>query len=226
MPSGSRGRGATRPRGAMGIKFHCPKGHKLNVKAFLAGKKGVCPKCGAKVMIPTVSEGGEEDSELDEHDPTAARGDHGGNGAAAAALHVAPKLTPVATGPADPISEAPTAVWYVRPPNGMQYGPARGDVMRQWLLEGRVSGDSLVWREGWPDWRAAAQLFPELQSPSELVAASMPVVAAQPATTARLRNQAPAPAPKRSNWLLIALIGLGLLCVALGGALVFVWLGR
>src|SRR5687767_8410491 len=52
----------------MGIKFHCPKGHKLNVKAFLAGKKGVCPKCGTKVRIPLQSEAGLVDSDLEETD--------------------------------------------------------------------------------------------------------------------------------------------------------------
>src|SRR6187402_2516092 len=36
----------------MGIRFSCPNGHKLNVKEFLAGKRGVCPQCGAKFIIP------------------------------------------------------------------------------------------------------------------------------------------------------------------------------
>lgn len=39
----------------MGIRFFCPRGHKLNVKAELAGKIGICPKCGEKMMIPLVS---------------------------------------------------------------------------------------------------------------------------------------------------------------------------
>ena len=43
------------------------------------------------------------------------------------------------TGAHDPIAEAPAAIWYVRPPTGGQYGPARGDVIVQWLSEGRVS---------------------------------------------------------------------------------------
>ena len=45
----------------MGIRFNCPNGHKLNVKEFLAGKRGVCPQCGAKFVIPVASEslGGE-----------------------------------------------------------------------------------------------------------------------------------------------------------------------
>jgi hypothetical protein len=36
----------------MGIRFFCPNGHKLNVKEHLAGKRGVCPQCGAKFTIP------------------------------------------------------------------------------------------------------------------------------------------------------------------------------
>jgi hypothetical protein len=40
----------------MGIRFSCPSGHKLNVKNFLAGKRGVCPQCGAKFVIPMPTE--------------------------------------------------------------------------------------------------------------------------------------------------------------------------
>jgi hypothetical protein len=39
----------------MGIRFLCPNGHKLHVKANLAGRKGACPTCGAKVIIPEES---------------------------------------------------------------------------------------------------------------------------------------------------------------------------
>jgi hypothetical protein len=79
--------------------------------------------------------------------------------AAVAAATVAP---PAPTQPADPITESPDAVWYVRPPSGGQYGPASGEIMRKWVAEGRVSADSLVWREGWPDWKPAESQFPEL----------------------------------------------------------------
>jgi hypothetical protein len=34
--------------------------------------------------------------------------------------------------------------------------------MSAWLAEGRVSADSLVWREGWRDWREAGAVFPHL----------------------------------------------------------------
>jgi len=39
----------------MGIRFICPNGHKLHVKAFQAGRRGICPHCGAGVAIPTES---------------------------------------------------------------------------------------------------------------------------------------------------------------------------
>ena len=40
----------------MGIRFSCPNGHKLNVKTFLAGKRAICPDCGAKVIVPNSPE--------------------------------------------------------------------------------------------------------------------------------------------------------------------------
>jgi hypothetical protein len=40
----------------MGIRFSCPNGHKLNVKTFLAGKRAICPDCGAKVIVPSLLE--------------------------------------------------------------------------------------------------------------------------------------------------------------------------
>ena len=63
---------------------------------------------------------------------------------------------------ADPLTEAGDVVWYVRPVSGGQFGPAAGDVMRGWLAEGRISADSLVWREGWRDWQEAGSVFPQL----------------------------------------------------------------
>src|SRR4051812_11314530 len=47
----------------MGIRFSCPSGHKLNVKTFLAGKRGVCPQCGAKFVIPTTEDSADFEAE-------------------------------------------------------------------------------------------------------------------------------------------------------------------
>jgi hypothetical protein len=236
----------------MGIRFHCPNGHKLNVKAFLAGKKGVCPKCGTRVRIPTASEPGLEGSDLEEQEASSL-GPRPGNGSAAGAVNsnslaqaaaatfqngglataglatavkaeiveptVPPVPTPLGTG-SDPISEAPTAIWYVRPPSGGQYGPARGDIMRNWLSEGRVSSDSLVWREGWTDWRTAGQLFPSLQTVAPSPAVAAPAVTATTSTRVSVRQ----PKKRTSSGAAIGMIvGLALLCLALVAVLAFLF---
>jgi hypothetical protein len=43
----------------MGIRFTCPNGHKLHVKEFLAGRKGICPQCGTKILIPNAEAEGQ-----------------------------------------------------------------------------------------------------------------------------------------------------------------------
>ena len=42
----------------MGIRFFCQCGYRMNVKSFLAGKRGVCPHCGCSVNIPLESQVG------------------------------------------------------------------------------------------------------------------------------------------------------------------------
>jgi hypothetical protein len=229
----------------MGIKFHCPNGHKLNVKAFLAGKKGICPKCGTKMLIPPVSEAGladsEGDSDLEETDPSQAAAKSNGSGSvrtagAATQTAAAPSAPAVSAAPAtaatstanDPIAEAPAAIWYVRPPTGGQYGPARGDIMRKWITEGRVSSDSLVWREGWTDWQNAGKLFPTLNESGSHAAsqAAAPVVSTTIPLSAKASQRAATryETKKRdSNTMAIAiLVGLGILCLILISILVFV----
>lgn len=40
----------------MGIVAYCPQGHRIKVKNQLAGRKGVCPECGARFRIPFESQ--------------------------------------------------------------------------------------------------------------------------------------------------------------------------
>ena len=70
-------------------------------------------------------------------------------------------IEPVVAPPAWPqaILEAPGATWYVRPPAGGQYGPAPANIFCEWLTEHRVTRDSLVWRDGWPQWLVAEDVF-------------------------------------------------------------------
>jgi hypothetical protein len=129
---------------------------------------------------------------------------------------------PVAAMPAaviDPIAEAPQAVWYVRPPAGGQYGPAAGDVMRKWLAEGRVSAEALVWREGWPDWRKGARVFPSLAPTTAVapVSPGAPVTSAVPSPAAARRTARP---PRKRNSTALAVTAIVVLLLASIGLLI------
>jgi hypothetical protein len=56
-----------------------------------------------------------------------------------------------------------------------QYGPAVGEEFRNWIKEGRVTGDTLVWRQDWAEWKLAGVVFPELQSAAVGQAAAAPM---------------------------------------------------
>jgi hypothetical protein len=162
----------------MGIKFLCPNGHKLNVKSFLSGQRAICPKCGARLLVPTPEEAAAARAASGlmtavSAGPLPAGGDTDVDLASPGTLSGSDSTTPTDSSAAPPapvrrasavdaIAEAPEAVWYVRPATGGQFGPAAAEVMRGWLNEGRVGASSLVWRAGWPEWRAAAAVFPQL----------------------------------------------------------------
>jgi hypothetical protein len=71
-------------------------------------------------------------------------------------------------------ASAPNAAWYVRPPSGGQYGPADQQLLQLWILENRVTGDSLLWREGQTQWIPSATLLPELYSSESLSQSDAP----------------------------------------------------
>lgn len=167
----------------MGIRVFCPKGHKLHVKAFLAGKRAICPKCGSKFEIPAKemppdderqarSDAGEVPDALAESASVASgRSEQAGaavpvgrteESTTAVAETAPPAPPPPKQKPSDDdlFNEAPDAIWYVRHPTAGQFGPAKGDIARRWLSEGRITSDSLVWREGWPEWKRAGETFP------------------------------------------------------------------
>jgi hypothetical protein len=138
----------------MGIRFFCPNGHKLNVKEFQAGQKGICPFCGVKMDIPL------ESTRPSSSEPPQRPSDQTPPTPATTAAAPSIGSSAVATfAPVDPLTESGRAVWYVRPAAGGQFGPAAAEVMRTWLTEGRIGADTLVWHEGWRDWREAGDVF-------------------------------------------------------------------
>lgn len=78
-------------------------------------------------------------------------------------IHAATDTAQLQTMP-NAFASAPNAAWYVRPPSGGQYGPADQQLLQLWILENRVTGDSLLWREGQSQWIPSATLLPELYS--------------------------------------------------------------
>ncbi|MBX3413859.1 MAG: DUF4339 domain-containing protein [Pirellulales bacterium] len=150
----------------MGIRLNCPNGHKLHLKSFLAGRRGICPHCGARFDIPgerlpelppearTVATSTPRPSRGTRHRPPAKHG----SSAALAALDVEQLLGVSLDLPAA-IAEAPGAEWHMKLPTGEQFGPADGPLMRQWLVEERVPAEAYVWREGWSEWQRAETVF-------------------------------------------------------------------
>jgi hypothetical protein len=305
----------------MGIRFYCPQGHKLNVKSFLAGKKGFCPHCNAKVDVPLRSTRPSSKEDKQKSVQSAMMVPMASPGAGAGVLQEAPLARPVAapaqsapmalplsvsavsspasavphpalragpgptltvpmhaptpasapapsptilpvgspapsvqvaaapaapampapaptgqpwgapaqqaaTGTApDPIAEAPHAVWYVRPAMGGQFGPASGEMMRQWIEQGRVAADSLVWRDGWPAWQPAGAILPQTAGglrgldgglpDATNLGLSMPLDPLP--VTSRPHGR---PGRKRANFVLtLILVLLGVIALALGGVL-------
>ncbi len=139
----------------MGIRFACPNGHKLNVKADLAGKRGKCPQCGVKIEIPLAESADAENL---------ASGASMIIEAVSASIEIA-ATPPISPPPAPAIPPPPPPLpvenWYLRTATGEQLGPASREALEQWKAAGQLSGEAFIWREGWPDWRRASEV-PEL----------------------------------------------------------------
>ena len=139
----------------MGIKFHCPNGHKLNVKSFLAGKRGICPKCHVRMRIPMESESEVGTEIIAAASPKKIRALSDGNGTSGGGIAL---LDPeIRT-----LLDDPQRTWHMTAADGAQFGPASGMEVIDWLTKERISLDSHVWCDSWEDWRAAGDVFPQL----------------------------------------------------------------
>jgi GYF domain 2 len=175
----------------MGIRFECPNGHKLHVKSYLAGKRGICPDCGAKFVIPAGSNGheapervqsavgaagvqNEAGPKVDSPPPSVVISTVGNNEQIVAqpAPAVSPPSAPEAV---PPILRQRTSMWYVRPQTGGQFGPANDELFKSWITEGRVTEETFVWREGWVEWKLAREVGDALPIALPFVVASTPI---------------------------------------------------
>ncbi len=126
-----------------------------------------------------------------------------------------PTESPAAT---DILGEVPHALWHVRPASGnQQYGPADAPTMRQWIAEGRVPGDALLWRSDWTQWRKASEVLGNLRPAATSPEMPVPIIAGPAATAASVAGKigrvADARRRKRTQWALAVTL---LACVAVG----------
>ena len=112
-------------------------------------------------------------------------------------------------------SQSDDALWYVRPPSGGQYGPATRGEIERWKGEGRIPGESLVWREGWAEWRTAAESLHgrplERQASPEASSVELRTHAPDRPSSTRLRSYQTAARRKKTAFV----ICLSLACVIL-----------
>jgi len=139
----------------MGIHCKCPNGHHLNLKKELAGKVGYCPFCRVKFYIPKLDDmSPESKGSVDRNASstrTSSQGSQTRNGKSSK--------------PSDEggvLLDDPNVLWHVRTSDNQEYGPAVGSVIRQWIVERRISPQMLVWRNGWEQWEEAGKVFPEV----------------------------------------------------------------
>ncbi|MGL4512576.1 MAG: hypothetical protein ACRCT8_05750 [Lacipirellulaceae bacterium] len=148
----------------MGLRCVCPNGHTINVKAELAGKRGICPTCRERFEIPSGASTAVADPPVAPSPGSAAN------------EPVAPidspvevvELRTVAIEAVAPVAAPPLPIaveWRLASPDGQQFGPTVPLVFAQWITEGRVQPDWLVWRNDWPEWRVAADVASELPAP-------------------------------------------------------------
>jgi len=158
----------------MGIRFRCVHcEQQLNVKYEFAGKRGLCPHCRGTIEIPAetainVTVETEKRSNVASPPPS---------------ITTAPAVAEARL-VADPLSAEPSLRWYVATRGGPQFGPAQAATMAAWLDEGRITADSLVWREDWPSWRPATQVFPRFAQPSVAATSQSAAAATSPAVAA------------------------------------------
>lgn len=170
----------------MGIVAFCPAGHRIKVKDQLAGKKGICPHCGARFRIPAagaasaarsptlaasgdlptgrfvsrhrdVAEGLPQVLALAAATPLDAEPDLDVESEADAALD---RLPPPPLHPA--LAARPDLAWCYAVPGGEASPPMSPESLQQWLEAGGATGAELVWRSDWSDWMPVAQVFPDM----------------------------------------------------------------
>jgi len=156
----------------MGIVAHCPNGHRVKVKDHLAGKRGICPTCGAKFRI--ASEPDLPVARFVPVDPAVAatlpravpfgtaRDAAQASRAVVEAASSAAGLTAATAAPPPfhaAIADRPDLLWRIAFPGGEPSEPVDAETMQEWITGGQAEGGELVWRADWAEWRPVQEVF-------------------------------------------------------------------
>jgi len=129
----------------MGIVSYCPKGHRTKLKDRYAGLRIRCPTCGMKYWVDkaqsVTSSLVSEPMAASVTDPMAST--------------VEAESSPLP----EPIATAPEAVWCIALPGGEPSDSLPAAAMQAWLASGKATGNELVWRSDWTEWKPIGQVF-------------------------------------------------------------------
>jgi hypothetical protein len=146
----------------MGIRFRCPDcGKKIHVKDFLAGKRGICPKCEAGVDIPLVSQLPPSRKKSSKKSKPAEPDDLDDDFVESPSREPLGRLIGASEFPTvDPLLEFPGRRWYAASPDGREVGPLSVGEVRAMIDVGDIRAESSVRRDDWPQKMMAAAVWP------------------------------------------------------------------
>jgi hypothetical protein len=120
----------------MPIEVVCPScARQFRVPDKVAGKKIKCPKCAGVLPVPGGPDSGTGST------------DAGGN----------------SPGSGSGVAASPSA-WYLKTPDGNQYGPVPRAELDQWFGEGRVTAQCQLLKQGASQWQWASDIYPQLNN--------------------------------------------------------------
>lgn len=165
----------------------------MKVKDYLAGKKGICPTCGARFRIPLAAAPPVATAPAPQAGPAlavaatpavativsldaaaavgfpelllVAAATPGGLDGAAATDTPQVDPDPTADLQIEEDDAADVLYWYVAIPGGQPSAALREPDMLAWLDSGQATGREVVWRSDWPDWKPIGAAFPERWPP-------------------------------------------------------------
>jgi hypothetical protein len=168
----------------MGIVAYCPNGHRTKVKDQFAGKKVLCPQCGARFRVAaagstaTTADGLPVarfvplDPATVSTLPRAFAFDDAAHPQPAPIVGTSLTAEPIESAPLPHvpawhprIAEQPLAVWSLARPGGEPSPPMTAADMQHWLDARQATGAELVWRSDWTQWLPIGVVFPEYIPP-------------------------------------------------------------